>query len=95
MYVYTIFFADLRQEISVLCSSLGKDWKFFMRALGVSDDDIENVCSDYRQMREKIHQTLLIWQQDQQQSASRAKLVEACRHQSVKRLDLAQKLESL
>ena len=66
-----------------------------MRALDMQDDDIEAICSDHSKLREKIHQSLTQWQQDVQQGASRIKLIEACKHSSVQRMDLAAKLEAL
>lgn len=84
----------MRAEINILVANLGRDWKFYMRALGLHDDDIEAVCNDFNSMREKIYQCLSQWLQDQQQSASRQKLIDACRHTSVQRMDLAAKLES-
>ncbi|KAH3872045.1 uncharacterized protein LOC127868658 [Dreissena polymorpha] len=85
---------DLDPEITFLTKSLGRDWKFYMRALGVHDDDIEQVSCDHTSLREKIHQCLSLWLEQQQQSASKYKLIEACRHSSVQRNDLATKLES-
>jgi len=64
-----------------------------MRALGMVDDDIEAITSDHRSVRERIHQCLLAWQQDLQQSASRQKLIDACRSPSVQRVDIATRLE--
>lgn len=84
---------DLSKQISFLCQKLGRDWKFFIRALGVPEDEIENISLDYRTVREKIHQCLLSWQHQEQQNASQDKLIQALRHSSVQRNDLASKLE--
>lgn len=84
---------DLGREISFLCRSLGRDWKFYFRALGLPEDEIEVISCDYRTVRERIHQCLLAWQQQEQQGASRDKLIDALRHSSIQRNDLASKLE--
>lgn len=92
-YSSFVFFSDLTQEISFLCKSLGRDWKFYFRALGLPEDEIEMISCDYRTVRERIHQCLLAWQHQEQQCASRDKLIAALRHSSVLRNDLASKLE--
>ena len=84
---------DLTAEINFLVHNLGRDWKFLIRVLGVSEVEIENVTHDYTTMKERIHQCLLLWQQKEQQNASRVALANACRHFSVQRTDLANKLE--
>lgn len=93
MYSCFSFFLDLTPEIQFLTRKLSKDWKFFMRALGVQDDDIESISSDYRQLREKIYQCFNHWLLEEQQSANKMRLIQACRHPSVRRMDLASKLE--
>ena len=86
--------SDLAPEITYLSRSLGKDWKFFIRALGVLEDDIDLVVSDYSSTRERIYQCLLLWQLQEQQCACRQKLVETLRKDTVGRNDLALALES-
>ncbi|WAQ97451.1 hypothetical protein MAR_030141 [Mya arenaria] len=84
---------DLSEETDFLTNNLGRDWKFYMRALGIHDNDIDSVSHDYTSMRERIRQCLLLWQQEQQQNANRIKLINACKHSSVRRMDLACKIE--
>ncbi|XP_076459209.1 FAS-associated death domain protein-like [Babylonia areolata] len=47
---------DLRKEIGFLMDNLGRDWKFFMRALGVTEAKLE-MCIDShpRNVKEQIH----------------------------------------
>ena len=58
------------------------------------EDDIDAVVSDYTSTRERIYQCLLLWQLQEQQSASRGKLVHALRSDTVNRNDLALSMES-
>lgn len=82
---------DLKREIAYLTKTLGRNWTFCMRELGVPEDEIEVIKSDYRYMKEQIHQSLLMWQNTQRQDATKERLIYALR--AVQRNDLADTLE--
>jgi len=84
---------DLSREIRFLTQSLGRDWRFYVRALGVREEDIENINCEYHSVREKIYQCILQWQLQEQQGASKYRLIDALRDSSVQRNDLASTLE--
>ena len=86
--------SDLTLEITFLSRSLGTHWKFFIRALGVIEDDIDAVVSDYTSTRERIYQCLLLWQLQEKQCACRQRLIDTLRKDTVGRNDLALALES-
>ncbi|KAL4239938.1 hypothetical protein ACF0H5_000734 [Mactra antiquata] len=85
---------DLSSEINFLCRNLGKEWRFFVRALNVSENEIEAISCDYTSVRERIHQCLLSWQCQEQQKANKQSLICALQSPSVARNDLASSLSS-
>ncbi|XP_045214860.2 FAS-associated death domain protein-like [Mercenaria mercenaria] len=82
---------DLKKEIAFLSKSLGRNWTFFMRELGLPDIEIEAIMSDYKYTKEQAYQCLLLWQDIQKQEATKQRLVNALR--TVNRNDLADTLE--
>lgn len=57
--------ADVSKEIRFLIDNLGKDWKFFMRALGLQESKLE-MCmeSQPRNVREQMHMAFTEWRED-------------------------------
>ncbi|KAK3607142.1 hypothetical protein CHS0354_034298 [Potamilus streckersoni] len=84
---------DLSKEINFLTRNLGRNWRFFMRALGVDDTVIEHVEGQYRSVRDQIYYCMQEWIQDQKQGATKDRIIKALRDSSVERNDLAADLE--
>ncbi|KAL3875399.1 hypothetical protein ACJMK2_033349 [Sinanodonta woodiana] len=84
---------DLSKEINFLTRNLGRNWRFFMRALGVDDTVIEHVEGQYRTVRDQIYYCMQEWIQDQKQGATKERIIQALRDSSVERNDLAAGLE--
>lgn len=79
----------MKREIDILTQHLGREWRFFMRALGLSDRemvDIEEDCP--RNMREQIYRCLVFWASDDRHNASKEKIINALRDSCVERNDV-------
>ncbi|KAJ8318197.1 hypothetical protein KUTeg_003288 [Tegillarca granosa] len=79
----------MKREIDILTQQLGREWRFFMRALGVSDRemvDIEEDCP--RNMREQIYRCLVLWVSDDRHNPSKDKIINALRDSCVERNDI-------
>ncbi|XP_046584738.1 FAS-associated death domain protein-like [Haliotis rubra] len=84
---------ELRQPIELLKRKLGRDWRFFVRNLGVDDFDIDNLADAYpRDVKEQIHRAIKIYLNEKRERSSKQDLIDACK--KVKRMDLARKLEA-
>ena len=60
-----VFCADLREEIHYLVDNLGRDWKFFMRALGLKEAKLETCIDSHpRNVREQTHMAFSEWKAD-------------------------------
>ncbi|KAK7507182.1 hypothetical protein BaRGS_00001117 [Batillaria attramentaria] len=83
---------DLSAEIRFLVNNLGRDWKFFMRSLGVTDAVLE-MCVDShpRNVREQIQMAFKEWQDDGK--ADKNSMLRALKE--VHRNDLHQKLNNM
>lgn len=56
---------DLQKQINFLVDNLGKDWKFFMRALGLQESKLDMCVESHpRNVREQIHMAFKEWQSD-------------------------------
>ncbi|XP_061191123.1 FAS-associated death domain protein-like [Saccostrea echinata] len=82
------------KEINFLTKNLGKEWRFFMRTLGVTDGDMLSVEQDYpRSLRDQIYQCLVQWISDNGGQFDRGKVIGALRDSAVERYDLAGRIE--
>lgn len=88
------FFLDLRPEFNFLTKNLSREWRFYMRALGMEDVEIDSVETDYPQsLKDKIYKSLVLWVKENKDQATKAALIRALRDGSVERNDLASKME--
>lgn len=70
------FVSELKREVDFIVRNIGRDWRQFVRALGVSEADIDYVSEQYpRDLREKVRQTLLMWQAQNPETASKQALI--------------------
>ncbi|VDI34998.1 FAS-associated death domain protein [Mytilus galloprovincialis] len=84
----------LRPEFNFLMKNLSREWRFYLRALGMSDSDVDIVETDYpRSLRDQIYQALVMWAKENKERATKTELIRALRDGSVERFDLASKLE--
>lgn len=85
--------ADIREEIQYLVDNLGRDWKFFMRALGLDEAALE-MCieSNPRNVREQIHSAFAEWQNMEGVTNHKQSILRALRE--VNRNDLFYKIET-
>ena len=74
-----------------MSKNLGRDWKSLMRQLGVSEATMETIMSEHRSVREQIYQCFLAWQDQEQENASKERLMAALR--GIERNDLVMRLE--
>lgn len=82
------------KEINFLTKNLGKEWRFFMRTLGVTDGDMLSVEQDYpRNLRDQIYQCLVQWIRDNGGQFDRGRVIAALRDSAVERYDLAGRIE--
>ncbi|XP_064614714.1 FAS-associated death domain protein-like [Liolophura sinensis] len=69
-------FPELRREVEFIVKNIGRDWRQFVRALGVCEADIDYVSEQYpRDLREKVRQTLIMWQAQNPEIASKEALI--------------------
>ncbi|XP_063446359.1 FAS-associated death domain protein-like [Mytilus trossulus] len=84
----------LRPEFNFLMKNLSREWRFYLRALGMSDSDVDIVETDYpRSLRDQIYQALVMWAKEYKERATKTELIRALKDGSVERFDLASKLE--
>ncbi|CAG2221198.1 FADD [Mytilus edulis] len=84
----------LRPEFNFLMKNLSREWRFYLRALGMSDSDVDIVETDYpRSLRDQIYQALVMWAKENKERATKTELIRALKDGSVERFDLASKLE--
>ncbi|XP_046366675.2 FAS-associated death domain protein-like [Haliotis rufescens] len=84
---------ELRQPIDLLKRKLGRDWRFFVRQLGVDDVEIDNLADAFpRDVKEQIHRAIKIYLNEKRERSSKQDLIDACK--KVRRMDLARKLEA-
>ncbi|XP_052069935.1 FAS-associated death domain protein-like [Mytilus californianus] len=84
----------LRSEFNFLTKNLSREWRFYLRALGMADADVDIVETDYpRSLRDQIYQSLVMWVKEYKDKATKAELIRALKDGSVERFDLASKLE--
>ena len=89
-----VFFTALKKEVNFLTKNLGKEWRFFMRALGVSDSDMLSIEQDHpRSLRDQIYQCMAQLVTERQGQLSRQDIMMALRDSSVERFDLAARIE--
>ena len=81
----------MKKEITFLSKSLGRDWKNLVRELSVSESTIEDMINEYRSVREQILQCLLSWQLEEQEGATKERLITALK--GIERNDLVVLLE--
>lgn len=76
--LHHFFLADIIKEIEFVSKSIGRDWKYLMRSLGLTEAELEEVMDNYpRNMREQIRQALLMWALNSQSVARKEDLVKA------------------
>nr|QNL15271.1 FAS-associated death domain protein-like protein [Littorina littorea] len=62
---------DVNKEVNFLVENLGRDWKFFMRALGLKESSLEMCVESHpRNVREQIHMAFSEWRRDGKQKKS-------------------------
>lgn len=85
---------NLRPEFNFLTKNLSREWRFYMRALGMDDVEIDSVETDHpRSLKDKIYESLVLWVKENKEKATKAALIRALRDGSVERNDLASKME--
>ncbi|XP_060075220.1 fas-associated death domain protein-like [Ylistrum balloti] len=90
----TYDYKDVEKEINYLTRKLGREWRFFMRALGISDNDMAEMELQHpRNMREQIHGCFVIWSQQNRGLVNKNMLMTALMDASVERYDLSADLE--
>ena len=85
------YFTDLKKEVTFLTRNLGRDWKTLMRQLLISENTIETIMCEHRSVREQIYQCLLAWQDQEQENATKERLISALK--DIERNDLVMTLE--
>lgn len=89
-----INYLGLRKEFNFLTKNLSREWKFYLRALGVSDVEVDTIESDYpRSLKDQIYHSLVMWVRESKECATKEQLIRALRDDTVERFDLASKLE--
>lgn len=84
----------LRDIFQVLEDNLGRDAFHVLRRLGVNDDVLDGLRSDYpRDIKEVIHRALRHWEDSVRHMEPKTKIVEALKKES--RNDLVNKIKSL
>lgn len=84
----------LRPEFNFLTKNLSREWRFFMRALGMDDVDVDSIETDYpRSLKDQIYYSLVLWVREHKDKATKQALIQALRDGTVERNDLASKLE--
>ena len=79
--IYAFSFYDyislgLTREIKFLTEHLGRQWKDLARSLGLTENDLECIADENpTNLREKIRQSLLLWQKRYQEKATKTALV--------------------
>ncbi|KAK3092022.1 hypothetical protein FSP39_024501 [Pinctada imbricata] len=84
----------LKKEINFLTKNLGREWRFFMRTLDLTDADmssIEQSCP--RNLKDQIYQCMCQVIVDHKGQLRREDIVRALRDSSVERCDLAARIE--
>lgn len=82
------------KEINFLTKNLGREWRFFMRTLGVTDGDMMSVEQDHpRSLRDQIYQCLVLWISNNGGQFDRGRIVAALRDSAVERYDLAGRIQ--
>ncbi|XP_065921728.1 fas-associated death domain protein-like isoform X2 [Magallana gigas] len=81
------------KEINFLTKNLGREWRFFMRTLGVTDGDMMSVEQDHRSLRDQIYQCLVLWISNNGGQFDRGRVVAALRDSAVERYDLAGRIQ--
>ena len=83
----------MQKEINFLASRLAKDWRFFVRSLGVQEHEIDMVVENYpRDVREQINKAIWEWLYREQENAKKQHLTNALL--DIRRKDLAHKLNT-
>ncbi|XP_070545398.1 nucleolar protein dao-5-like isoform X2 [Ptychodera flava] len=88
---------DLDLAFQFLKNRVGRNWREFLRVLGASEPEIRNlwlIHFNVRGWHDCIYHGLLLWRQREKESASLEPLVEALRHISVMRPDIADELQN-
>lgn len=82
------------KEINFLTKNLGREWRFFMRTLGVTDGDMMSVEQDHpRSLRDQIYQCLVLWISNNGGQFDRGRVVAALQDSAVERYDLAGRIQ--
>lgn len=90
MYSYQ----HIEKDVTYLTRKLGREWRFFMRALGVSDYVMAEMEQQYpRSMRDQIHGCFMSWVQQRKGVLDKKMLINALQDVSVERYDLSGDLE--
>ncbi|OWF56212.1 fas-associated death domain protein-like [Mizuhopecten yessoensis] len=90
----TYGYKHIEKEINYLTRKLGREWRFFMRTLGISDYDMAEMEQQHpRNMREQIHGCFVIWVQQNKGAVHKKMLTKALMDVSVERFDLCANLE--
>lgn len=85
---------EYMKEINFLTKNLGREWRFFMRTLGVTDGDMMSVEQDHpRSLRDQIYQCLVLWISNNGGQFDRGRVVAALRDSAVERYDLAGRIQ--
>ncbi|XP_071109418.1 receptor-interacting serine/threonine-protein kinase 1-like [Haliotis cracherodii] len=78
--------------VEIIESKISSRWKQLGRRLGMTDDELDNIDSDYKGQKEKAHQMLRAYRNKADQPIL-DKLVEAC--QGCGRMDIAREILKL
>uniref|UniRef100_A0A2C9LNN3 Death domain-containing protein n=1 Tax=Biomphalaria glabrata TaxID=6526 RepID=A0A2C9LNN3_BIOGL len=94
IYTHPMQESGLRDIFQVLEDNLGRDAFHVLRRLGVNDDVLDGLRSDYpRDIKEVIHRALRHWEDSVRHMEPKTKIVEALKKES--RNDLVNKIKSL
>ena len=77
--------------MTFLSKNLGRDWKNLVRELSVNESIIEDMINEHRSVREQILQCLIFWQLEEQENATKERLITALK--GIERNDLVVSLE--
>ncbi|ESO87441.1 hypothetical protein LOTGIDRAFT_68264, partial [Lottia gigantea] len=72
------YLGGLQEEKDFLAKNYGKGWKFFIRRLSLSEGDIEHIeAKNKGNQKEAINECIQFWLNQQQDNASREKIIRA------------------
>lgn len=78
--------------VIALAADIGKAWRKFGIVLGLENKVVDQISEDYETVWEKAYRILRKWQDQKGSGATYEVLKEALRHQTMRRVDLAEKI---